>query len=187
MTIESQEQHDRALHFLLRYSNELYGHDTIREHQTLLDAKGSVWMGKFGLGVANHFVEKANGQIERSRPTYLYLNCQSKTRLRATLVRVVGGGVSHRSLCPEVEACPTYYSQKPCSIWFKVKEIVDCTATEIAALRLYNDPYSAPAFTSMRGLVYVTDSVGTRGPPHAARSKRRAYEFDDLTLAEGDW
>ena len=45
------KQAARTLHFLMRYSDNLRGVDTIAEHMDLLKRKKSVWFGKFGLGM----------------------------------------------------------------------------------------------------------------------------------------
>lgn len=49
----------RPLHILLRYSDNLYMVDTIKEHQSLARRFGSVWPGNLGLGSAPRVVELA--------------------------------------------------------------------------------------------------------------------------------
>jgi hypothetical protein len=182
----------RDLHFVLRYSDKLHGQDTIGEHVKVLKKRGYVWLGKFGLGIASNIVEKVNKQVAEGRLAYVYLSSNTKVRYRATILDVRGGGQYLRLPPPEQSATPSYYLKTPCSIWFKLGEIAECSCDELAMLRLYNSPGLAPAFTSMRGLVYVTlckdtSSPITRSPPPRHRNPQKLDFEDAITLEDVEW
>jgi len=181
------EKREHDLHFVLRYSDELHGHDTIVEHRKILEKRGYVWMGKFGLGIAQTLVEKVNTQIESGSASYVYLSAYSKIKYRARVMRVVGGGVSARLACPEKGASPKYYASTPCSVWFKLSSISDSSQADVKNLRLYNSPGLAPAFTSMRGLVYVTESSSGSRPMHREKKRTKKNQHADILLEEFDW
>lgn len=180
---------ERKIHFVLRYSDELHGHDTIQEHLKVLNECGHVWMGKFGLGIRSDLVGKINAQVQALSPTYLYLHSRSKIRFRCPLQEVVGGGVSARLPTPERSATPPYYEQRTCAVWFKISAIEDCSLDDIAAMRLYNDPSLTPTFVSMRGLFYVTLSFdgGDKSQTGQPRTKRRKEKTDVSLLDDEDW
>ena len=67
----------QILHILVKYNDNIRRVDTIQEHRSIADQSGSVWWGKFGVGIARNKVEKVLNQIESGIPTFLYLACAS--------------------------------------------------------------------------------------------------------------
>lgn len=149
--------HLKNLHFLLRYSDSLSGADTIGEHQAVLTANGSVWMGKFGVGMGNRFVEIAKKQISSGEPCSLYLMHGCQYTFKANVIDIVIGNGS-KDLIPskEPKLTPSYYRKRACSIWFKLDSITKIDMDELDNLWLYNDPSSHPSMRGMRGLIYLT-------------------------------
>ena len=63
----------RALHFLVRYSDNLTGVDTVAEHRTVIATRGAAWFGKFGVGCSAVMIDKAKKQVVDGVPTFVYL------------------------------------------------------------------------------------------------------------------
>ncbi|EJG0966209.1 hypothetical protein WMQ40_00185 [Vibrio diabolicus] len=147
----------KNIHFLLRYSDTLSGADTIAEHQAVLSEYSAVWMGKFGIGMANRFAELAKQQIADGNKCSLYLMHGSKYTFKANIIDVVTGSDSiDKILTKSPKLTPSYYRKKPCSIWFKLNDISPIDMTELKNIWLYNDPASHPSARGMRGLIYLT-------------------------------
>ncbi|MGC3834839.1 hypothetical protein ACPSKX_11470 [Moritella viscosa] len=147
----------KNLHFLLRYSDKLSGADTIGEHQFMIEQHGSVWMGKFGVGMSNRFVEIAKKQLERGEPCFLYLMHGAKYTCKANIIDLVAAKTSQgemSSIQPSIT--PSYYRKKRCSIWFKLSVIEPMNSDDLQYLWLFNDPASHPCSGGMRGLIYLT-------------------------------
>jgi hypothetical protein len=107
--------------------------------------------------------------------------------------RMIGGGHGSKSKTPSLATTPRYYSAQACSVWFELTTIEECSPSDISLLRLYNDPSMAPAFTSMRGLFYVTQARSEtepvrrtkqarsgRGSPTTGDNSTIDTDFDDL-------
>ncbi|ELA8362078.1 MULTISPECIES: hypothetical protein [Vibrio harveyi group] len=147
----------KNLHFLLRYSDKLSGADTIAEHSAVIAANGSVWMGKFGIGMNQNFVKTAKLQLERGESCYLYLMHGSKFTCKASIIDVTAGSTSKTEISSrEPYLTPAYYRNKKCSIWFKLTSIEPINEAELKELWLYNNPSCHPSSSGMRGLVYLT-------------------------------
>lgn len=147
----------KNLHFLLRYSDKLSGADTIREHQSIIEQYDSVWMGKFGVGMGQRFVEITKKQLERGEHCYLYLMHGSKYTCRANIIDLVAAENSQGLMSTrQLSITPAYYRQKKCSIWFKLSTIEPINSDELKYLWLFNDPASHPSSRGMRGLIYLT-------------------------------
>ncbi|ENI4301231.1 hypothetical protein ABXZ40_002138 [Vibrio cholerae] len=147
----------KNLHFLLRYSDTLSGADTIAEHSAVIEASGSVWMGKFGVGMKQSFVKTAKLQLERDEQCFLYLMHGSKFTCKASIIDIIAGSTSKTEISSkEPKLTPAYYRKKKCSIWFKLSVIEPIDETELKHLWLYNNPSSHPSSAGMRGLIYLT-------------------------------
>ncbi|ELS3451120.1 hypothetical protein R5E07_003921 [Vibrio vulnificus] len=147
----------KNLHFLLRYSDTLSGADTIAEHSAVIEASGSVWMGKFGVGMNQSFVKTAKLQLERGEQCFLYLMHGSKFTCKASIIDIIAGSTSKTEISSkEPSLTPAYYRKKKCSIWFKLSVIEPIDETELKHLWLYNNPSSHPSSAGMRGLIYLT-------------------------------
>lgn len=173
----------RNLHFMLRYSDMLFDVDTFREHSAILKKFGSVWWGKFGLGVANSVVETAKRQIARRIPTYVYLTMHANIRYRGRLVDMIGGkGTTNEQPSP-ARLIPSYYREKPCSVWFKFDLFEPVTETEKMSLVLYHSPTHPPQMRGMRGLVYVSRGRVMTGIPPMAKKVDTKREL----LIDEEW
>ncbi|WP_270688879.1 hypothetical protein [Aeromonas sp. D3] len=147
----------KNLHFLLRYSDKLVERDTIAEHQAVIVQNGHVWMGKFGVGVHQRFVEIAKKQINNGYPCLLYLMHGSEITSKANIVDLVSASSSKGEISSrEPKLTPEYYRTKRCSIWFKLSNIEKVEVDELNNLWLFNNPSSHPSSAGMRGLIYLT-------------------------------
>lgn len=147
----------KNLHFLLRYSDRLVERDTIAEHQAVIAKSGHVWMGKFGVGVNQRFVDFAKQQINNGDPCSLYLMHGSEITSKANVVDLASASTSKGEISSrEPKLTPEYYRTKKCSIWFKLSTIDKVECNEINHLWLFNNPASHPSSTGMRGLIYLT-------------------------------
>ena len=147
----------KSLHFLLRYSDKLTGVDTIAEHLAIIEQRGSVWIGKFGVGMNQNFVTLAQEHIQKNEVCWLYLMHGSKFTAKANIIDVVTGGSSTSEiLSKDPILTPAYYRNKKCSIWFKLSDISPIPDGEQKHLWLYNNPSSHPSSAGMRGLIYLT-------------------------------
>lgn len=163
----------KNLHFLLRYSDKLSGADTIAEHSAVIKANGSVWMGKFGIGMNQSFVKTAKLQLERGEQCYLYLMHGSKFTCRANIVDVIAGSTSNTEISSkEPNLTPAYYRKKKCSIWFKLSAIEPIDEKELKHLWLYNNPSSHPSSAGMRGLIYLTYNDQPVPPPKEKKEEK---------------
>ena len=62
------------VHLMMRYSDALMGvDDTIVEHQSVIDKRGAVWVGKVGKPLGPVHIEKVNRQCSDGYPTFLFL------------------------------------------------------------------------------------------------------------------
>jgi len=159
------------LHFVLRYSNELHGFDTIVEHREVIERCGKVWMGKFGLGVASSIADTAKQQVEAGVNTRVYLAGSGKTKLKG----IVGGGVRGQYPSPDPKLTPKYYSKRRCSVWFLLDRISKIGKGELDSLRLYKDPGliacglprghrdTTPPPTPTRSTSHLMNRIGSRG------------------------
>ncbi|GKQ97313.1 hypothetical protein [Aeromonas hydrophila] len=147
----------KNLHFLLRYSDRLVERDTIAEHKDVIAQNGHVWMGKFGVGVHQRFVDIAKKQINDGVPCSLYLMHGSEITSKANVVDLASASTSRGEISSrEPKLTPEYYRAKKCSIWFKLSTIEKIECNEINHLWLFNNPPSHPSSAGMRGLIYLT-------------------------------
>ncbi|HEY2956449.1 MAG TPA: hypothetical protein VGK89_14515 [Candidatus Eisenbacteria bacterium] len=151
-----------ALHFILRFSDNLRGVDTFAEHKRLEEKFGNVWWGKFGVGVATRILDRARAQVKAMVPTYVYLAANRSIRFRGEVVDVLGGGGNGRYKPKDVSRIPQYYRGEGLAVWFKLKGLRRATAHDKDGLVLFNDKSSQPALNGMKGLIYVC-----RGTPRA--------------------
>ena len=148
----------QPLHFLLRYSDKISRVDTIAEHKSVLETQGSVWMGKFGIGMGKKFADIAKEQISKNLNSYLYLMNGSVYTHKALLSDVrIGYSSKTGVLTSDNKLTPKYYQKTPCTVWFKLKSIEEITKNDIENLWLYNCPGSQPSKAGMRGLIYITE------------------------------
>tara|TARA_Y100000034_G_C6732945_1_gene324827 strand:+ start:127 stop:660 length:534 start_codon:yes stop_codon:yes gene_type:complete len=148
----------KKIHFLLRYSDQLTGFDTLQEHTKIIDQFGAVLMGKIGMGMANDKAMLANTQISNGVACSLFLMSGSKITAKCNVVEVMSADHAKDKLFPnDKELIPRYYRSKGCSVWFKLTSLdkVDVLPDD---LRLYNDPALRPSSKGMRGMVYLTES-----------------------------
>ena len=149
------------LHFLLRFSDRLFGVDTYAEHKAVEARFGQVWWGKIGLGISRDVLRKAQEQISRGMPTYVYLATERRIRYRGRLLELLGGGIRSVVKPKDTSRIPKYYRRERCSVWFRLNGLRSIVAKELRHLVLYHDPHSIPQLGGMRGLIYV--SMGTPG------------------------
>lgn len=145
----------RIIHFLMRYSDNLRRVDTFREHCELAEKYGSVWWGKFGVGIAQDKVDQALGQIESGIPTFLYLTTNRRTHAVAEIVNVLGGGSRTRYQPEPRNRIPTYYRKERCSVWFELRDFREPSLEELSDLFLFNDPIFKPNLRSAKSLIYI--------------------------------
>jgi hypothetical protein len=144
-----------VLHFLMRYSDNLRKVDTLQEHRSIADRTGSVWWGKFGVGIARSKVDKALHQIESELPTFLFLATNRRIQVVAEIVDVLGGG-SRSTYQPKAKnKIPAYYRNEKCSLWFEIRNIRIAGAEERSDLVLFNDPLFRPNLRSANSLIYL--------------------------------
>jgi len=143
------------VHFLLRYSDSLRKVDTYHEHKLIEQKLGSVWWGKFGIGISERLVKQIKKQIKSGKPTYVYLATHRKIEYRARLLDILGGGLRGAYKPKERNLVPSYYRGEQCSLWFRLGDITPATEQDRSNLVLYNAPYMRPQLTGMRGLIYV--------------------------------
>lgn len=148
----------KNIHFLLRYSNRLAnGADTLAEHQAIIKQHGSVWLGKFGIGMGYRFAELAKKQIDNKTPCILYLMNGSKLSAKSNVIDLTAASSSRGELLTrDPNLTPLYYRDKKCSVWFKLNTMEEVSSQEVINLRLYNNPAFPPSAAGMRGLVYLT-------------------------------
>jgi len=100
--------------------------NTIEEHIKILNEKGAVWWGKFGRGMADLKYKTLKSQIDSSILSYAFLYQGLVPRYKAKMVDIYkeAGGASVEAPCPETELAPSYYRDKPQTVWFKFDELV---------------------------------------------------------------
>jgi hypothetical protein len=153
---EQRARTKRPLYFLMRYSDNIKGFNTIDEHLAVLAKHGEVWMGKFGVGSGVAIIAQANEQIAKGVDTYLYLASKARVRYRSRILEVIGGGFDSRSFPASRKLIPAYYRNDACSVWFRLADMIHVPQTDVAMLAVYSDPSVKPEMNSSRGLVYVT-------------------------------
>jgi hypothetical protein len=70
----AQKQSSSPIHLMMRYSDALMGvEDTIAEHQSVIDRRGAVWIGKIGKPLGGSHIAKINRQCRDGHPTFMFL------------------------------------------------------------------------------------------------------------------
>lgn len=144
------------MHFMLRYSDKITGVDTLGEHQKVLNKKGAVWLGKFGVGAAKHIVNIAMKKINNNEECYLYLVNGSVFTYKARVLDIFLDETGIGSNAPDKSMVPSYYQNRKCTIWFKICDMSKFDDDEFKSLWLFNDPGMHPKTNGMRGLIYLT-------------------------------
>jgi len=126
-------------HVVMRFADSLCsGVDTIREHQQVVDQKGSVWLGKIGRPLAQHNLDILNGQIQCRTRTLLFL-VQKRGR-EYIWTKAVLSEVSRSVPALARTLIPAYYQElgitKLVSTWFKVESLRKATRAEILNLQV---------------------------------------------------
>lgn len=173
------------LHFVLRYSDLLRDVDTYATHKVIETHYGSVWWGKFGLGVSPTIVTKAKAQLKAAIPTYVYLATKRSIIYRGRLLEILGGGVRTPYRPKQLSLIPAYYRRESCTVWFRLTNLRTVSPDEKGRLVLYNSRSFAPELNGMRGLIYVTHGKPSRRPsrrsPDQHSEKENEYEdWNDL-------
>lgn len=142
------------VHFLLRYSDGLFGADTIGEHDKMAKQHGYCWFGKFGLGISGKIVEYAQRQLSEGIDTFVYLGTGARVTHVASVIGLLGGGDQVRA--PESTKVPEYYRTAWCKAWFKLTRFAVAPEGVTRDLVMFFDRSAKPPLATSRGLMYVT-------------------------------
>jgi len=181
-------EHERPLHFLLRFSDDLRKVDTYGTHKAILDRLGFVWFGKFGTGISHGIVDTAHNQIAALIPTYLYLLSKGQLLYRGQIDRILGGGGRARLRPTEIHAVPQYYRGEYCPVWFKLTDLHPLSPQEASMpLVLYSAPALAPQLNGMQSLIYVSYATQRTSSEDGAREIAAAIKRRTQKRREATW
>lgn len=147
------------MHIILKYNDNIYNVDTIKEHNDVLKANGKVIWGVIkpnvnSPGIAQKRINKIRSQIEDGVNVYAYLVTTGEVKARANVVDVLSNAdvENNRHLVPK------YYHKdlERCVAGFVFDNIEDVDSTIINNLQRYGTDRGRVAIGNQTNPLYVS-------------------------------
>jgi MoxR-like ATPase len=157
----------QTTHLLLKWSATSKP-DTVQLHEQVAMARGSVWWGKFGRGIAAQRLKELDDQLRRDKPTHVYL---------------IGGGALWRTELQQITDDPSevddtflpgYYSKEDCGLFVRLADFTRLDPSDLDnILVLESKPVRGSVSTALGGqigVLYVLEQVAPKKEKPEVRS-----------------